>query len=105
MQTDVALEQERLLLAERLLAGIERRHGLPHTSAYDLHPVAVDRYLVAYLPESREGAPAPQALEFAFTHSISDALELLRRVVTESPDGMGAACYVHDLNTGTSGPH
>lgn len=99
MQTDVALEQERLLLAERLLTGIERRHGLPHISAYELQPVAVDRFLVAYLPESRAGAPAPQALEFAFTETLSDALELLRRVVSETPGGMGSACYVHDLNT------
>lgn len=95
-----ALEQERLLLAERLLSEIERRHGLPHPVQRELHPVIMDRFLAAYLPETREGEPVPQALEYAFAPSLSDALALLRDVVSESNDGFGAALYVHDLDIG-----
>lgn len=95
-----ALEQERLLLAERLLSEIERRHGLPHPVQRELHPVIMDRFLAAYLPETREGEPVPQTLEYAFAPSLSDALALLRDVVSESSDGFGAALYVHDLDTG-----
>lgn len=95
-----ALEQERLLLAERLLSEIERRHGLPHPVQRELHPVIMDRFLAAYLPETREGEPVPQALEYAFAPSLSEALALLRDVVSESADGFGAALYVHDLDTG-----
>ena len=95
-----ALEQERLHLAGRLLSEIERRHGLPHPIQRELHPVIMDRFLAVYLPEAREGEPAPQALEYAFAPTLADALELLRDVVSESPDGRGAALYVHDLDTG-----
>jgi len=48
-----ALEQERLLLAERLLSEIQRRHGLPETHQHPLSPSIVDRFLAAYLPECR----------------------------------------------------
>ena len=54
-----AIEQERLFVAERLLSEIERRHGLPHPSNRDIHPVIIDRFLIAYLPEIRDGQPAP----------------------------------------------
>ncbi len=94
-----ALEQERLLIAERLLTEIERRHGLPHPSKRDIHPVITDRFLAAYLPEAREGEPAPLALEYAFAPSLKDALRLLQEVVSETADGQGAALYVHDLHT------
>jgi hypothetical protein len=95
-----ALEQERVLIAERLLNEIERRHGLPHPQSRELHPLIMDRFLAAYLPEAREGEPAPQALEFAFAPTLTESLELLRDVVSESPAGRGAALYVHDLDTG-----
>jgi hypothetical protein len=98
-----AMEQERLLIAQRLLSEIERRHGLPHPPKRELHPVIMDRFLAAYLPEAREGEPAPLALEYAFAPSLSEALNLLRDVVSESPDGSGAALYVHDLDTGVAG--
>ena len=96
------LEQERLLLAERLLTEIERRHGLPHPLNREVPPVIVDRFLAAYLPEAREGEPAPLVLEYAFAPSLSDALRLLQDVVSESADGRGAALYVHDLDTGVT---
>ena len=97
-----ALEQERLLIAQRLLTEIERRHGLPHPLQRELHPVIVERFLAAYLPEAREGEPAPLALEYAFAPSLTEALHLLRDVVTESPQGRGSALYVHDLDTGVT---
>jgi hypothetical protein len=97
-----ALEQERVFVAERLLSGIERRHGLPHPAQREILPVIVDRFLTAYLPETRDGEPAPLALEFAFSRSLSEALDLMREVVTESTTGFGAALYVHDLDTGLS---
>jgi hypothetical protein len=97
-----ALEQERLLIAERLLSGIERRHGLPHPIHRELHPVIMDRFLAVYLPEAREGEPVPQCIEYAFAGSLVGALGLLRDVVSESPDGSGAALYVHDLDTGVT---
>lgn len=97
-----ALEQERLLIAERLLTEIERRHGLPHPNHRELHPVIIDRFLAAYLPEAREGEPAPQALEFAFAPTLAESLDLLRDVVSESRDGRGSALYVHDLDTGVT---
>ena len=104
-----ALEQERLLIAERLLSEIERRHGLPHPIKRDIHPVIVDRFLAAYLPEAREGEPVPLALEYAFAATLRDALRLLQEVVSETADGQGAALYIHDLDTGvtadTSHPH
>jgi hypothetical protein len=94
-----ALEQERLLIAERLLTEIERRHGLPHPIKRDIHPVITDRFLAAYLPEAREGEPAPLSLEYAFAPSLKDALRLLQEVVSETADGQGAALYIHDLDT------
>jgi hypothetical protein len=97
-----AIEQERLLIAQRLLSEIERRHGLPHPIQRELHPVIMDRFLAVYLPESREGEPVPQALEYAFAPTLLDSLNLLRDSVSESPDGCGAALYVHDLDTGVS---
>ena len=98
-----AIEQERLFVAERLLSEIERRHGLPHPAQREIHPVIVDRFLTAYLPETRDGEPAPLALEYAFSPSLTEALELMRGVVKESPTGCGAALYVHDLDIGISG--
>jgi hypothetical protein len=98
-----AIEQERLFVAERLLSEIERRHGLPHPANREIHPVIVDRFLTAYLPEIRDGEPAPSALEFAFSPSLTEALNFVRGVVTESDTGFGAAVYIHDLDTGTGG--
>jgi hypothetical protein len=104
-----SIEQERLLIAARLLSEIERRHGLPHPIQRELHPVIMDRFLAVYLPETRDGEPVPQALEYAFAPALTDALDLLRESVSESPDGCGAALYVHDLDTGviadTREPH
>jgi len=97
------IEQERLFVAERLLSEIERRHGLPHPAQREIHPVIVDRFLTAYVPETRDGEPAPLALEYAFSRSLTEALELMREVVSEAPSGCGAALYVHDLDTGISG--
>lgn len=97
-----AIEQERLLIAERLLNEIERRHALPRPAQRELHPVIIDRFLAAYLPEAREGELAPLALEYAFAPSLTEALELLREVVSESPDGRGAALYIHDLDVGVT---
>jgi hypothetical protein len=99
-----AIEQERLFVAGRLLSEIERRHGLPHPANREIHPVIVDRFLTAYLPETRDGEPAPSALEFAFSPSLTEALNLLRGVVTETDTGFGAALYVHDLDTSNGGP-
>jgi len=99
-----AIEQERLFVAERLLSEIERRHGLPHPANREVHPVIVDRFLTAYLPETRDGQPAPSALEFAFSPSLTEALNFARGVVSETGTGFGAALYVHDLDTGNGGP-
>jgi hypothetical protein len=96
-----ALEQERLFVAERLLSGIERRHGLPHPANRNIHPVIIERFLTAYLPETRDGEPAPLALEFAFSRSLTEALDFLRGIVKETDSGFGSALYVHDLDTGT----
>ena len=96
-----ALEQERLFVAERLLSEIERRHGLPHPVNREIHPVIVERFLTAYLPETRDGEPAPSALEFAFSRSLTEALNFLRGIVKETDTGFGSALYVHDLDTGT----
>lgn len=95
-----ALEHERLLLAERLLTEIERRHGLPHPINREIHPVIIDRFLAAYLPEAREGEPVPLTLEYAFAPSLTDSLKLLQEVVSESAHGRGAALYIHDLDIG-----
>jgi hypothetical protein len=94
------IEQERLFVAERLLYEIERRHGLPHPANREIHPVIIDRFLTAYVPETRDGEPAPSALEFAFSPTMTEALEAMRRVVTETETGFGAALYIHDLDTG-----
>ena len=99
----VALEQERLFVAERLLSEIERRHGLPHPANREIHPVIIERFLAAYLPETRDGEPAPLALEFAFSRSLTEALNFVRGVVRETDTGFGSALYVHDLDTGTGG--
>lgn len=99
-----AIEQERLFVAERLLSEIERRHGLPHPSNREVHPVIVDRFLTAYLPETRDGQRAPSALEFAFSPTLTEALNLARGVVSESGTGFGAALYIHDLDTSNGGP-
>src|SRR5215210_4028798 len=95
-----AIEQERRFIAERLLTEIERRHGLPHPTNRDILSAIIDRFLTAYLPEARDGEHAPLALEYAFSPSLTDALDFLRGVVTESPDGRGSAVYVYDLDTG-----
>jgi hypothetical protein len=95
-----ALEQERLLLAERLLLEIQRRHALPFSHQHSLSATIVDRFLAAYLPQTRAGEPAPRAIEYAFTASLDEAMTLLRDVVTESPGGWGSAIYIHDLDTG-----
>ena len=97
-----ALEQERLFVAERLLSEIERRHGLPHPMKREIPPVIVERFLTAYLPETRDGEPAPSALEFAFSRTLTEALGFLQGVVSETDTGFGAALYVHDLDTGTA---
>ncbi len=91
-----------MLIAERILTEIERRHGLPHPRQREIPPVIIERFLAAYLPEAREGEPAPLALEFAFAPSLTDALHLLRDVVQETAEGRGAALYVHDLDTGVT---
>ncbi|MGZ8392805.1 MAG: hypothetical protein ACXWWK_08210, partial [Gemmatimonadales bacterium] len=94
------LEQERLFVAERLLTEIERRHSLPHPAQREIHPVIIDRFLTAYLPETRDGEPASLVLEYAFSRSLREALDLMREVVSEAPSGCGAALYVYDLDTG-----
>lgn len=73
-----AIEQERLLIAQRLLSEIERRHGLPQPIQRELDPVIMDRFLAVYLPEAREGEPVPEALEYAFAPTMAGALDLLR---------------------------
>jgi hypothetical protein len=98
-----AIEQERLFVAERLLSEIERRHGLPHPANREIHPVIVERFLIAYLPETRDGEPAPSVLEFAFAPSLTEAVNLLGGIVSETDSGFGAALYIHDLDTGTGG--
>ena len=98
--TPVALEHERLTRADRLLQEIAIRHGVPTTPAEHVAAELVERFLVAYVPETRPGNNANHEVEYAFTASMTDALELLERVITESRDGEGAAAYVHDLDTG-----
>ena len=95
-----ALEQERLFLAERLLSEIQRRHALSFSHQHSLSATIVDRFLAAFLPETRAGEPAPRAIEYAFTASLDEAMMLLRDVVTESPGGWGSAIYIHDLDIG-----
>jgi len=99
-----AIEQERLFVAGRLLFEIERRHGLPHPANREVHPVIVDRFLIVYIPETRDGEPAPSSLDFAFSPTLTEALNVVRGIVNESETGFGAALYIHDLDTGTGGP-
>ena len=96
----VALEQERLFIAERLLTEIERRHGLPHPLHREFHPVFVDRFLAIYLPAVQEGEPAPCALEYACLPTMVEALDFLQDIVDEASEGYGAAVYIYDLDTG-----
>ena len=89
------------LLERRRYSERPPRHDyVPTMRGRDLLPVITDRFLAAYLPEAREGEPAPRALEYAFARTLTEALDLLRDVVSESPDGSGAALYVHDLDVG-----
>ena len=99
-----AIEQERLFVAERILSEIERRHGLPHPANREIHPVIVDRFLTVYLPETRDGEPAPSSLEFGFSPTLTEALNVVRGIVSETETGFGAALYIHDLDTGIGGP-
>jgi hypothetical protein len=99
-----AIEQERLFVAERILSEIERRHGLPHPANREIHPVIVERFLTVYLPETRDGKPAPLSLEFGFSPTLTEALNVVRGIVSETETGFGAALYIHDLDTGTGGP-
>lgn len=98
--TPVALEHERLTRADRLLQEIALRHGVPTTPAQHVAD-PVERFLVAYVPETRPGSLPGNEVEYAFTPSMSDALALLEKVISESRDGEGAAAYVHDLDTGS----
>jgi hypothetical protein len=98
--TPVALEHERLTRADRLLQEIAIRHGVPTTATESVVADLTDRFLVAYVPESRPGAPTLHEVEYAFTPSMSDALELLGKVISESSEGEGAAAYIHDLDAG-----
>ena len=50
---------------------------------------------------------SPAATVFSWTRTwhrfgLTEALDLMREVVTESSNGFGAALYVHDLDTGLS---
>ncbi len=100
MLSTVPIAHERFVLAERLLNEMERRHGLPRPRNRNLPPHGIDRFLVAHLPETVVGSRAPEALDFTFTPTLNDALTALRDMVRESPDGSGAAVYVHDLDAG-----
>jgi hypothetical protein len=42
-------------------------------------------------------------LEFAFSPTLTEALNLVRGVVTETETGFGAALYVYDLDTAAGG--
>ena len=98
--TPVALEHERLTRADRLLQEIARRHAVPPSPAEHAATEQVQRFLAAYVPETRPGSAAVHEVEYAFTPSMSDAINLLDKVISESNDGEGAAAYVHDLDTG-----
>ncbi len=98
--TLLAIEHERATRAERLLGEITRRHGLAANAEEPVSVEVVERFLVAYVPEVRPGERVPGSVEFAFTSTMSDALDLLRRVIIETADGAGAAVYVHDLDAG-----
>ncbi|MFL5521582.1 MAG: hypothetical protein ACJ8B6_11635 [Gemmatimonadales bacterium] len=97
--TPVALEHERLTRADRLLQEIAIRHGVPSNAAESVMADLIDRFLVAYVPESRPGTSSHE-VEYAFMPSMSDALDLLGKVISESSDGEGAAAYIHDLDAG-----
>jgi hypothetical protein len=98
--TPVALEHERLTRADRLLQEIAIRHGVPSSAAESVMADLIDRFLVAYVPESRPGTSSSHEVEYAFMPSMSDALDLLGKVISESSDGEGAAAYIHDLDAG-----
>ncbi|MFL5505359.1 MAG: hypothetical protein ACJ8AU_00635 [Gemmatimonadales bacterium] len=98
--TPVALEHERLTRADRLLQEIAIRHGVPSNAAESVMADLIDRFLVAYVPESRPGTSSSHEVEYAFMPSMSDALDLLGKVISESSDGEGAAAYIHDLDAG-----
>ena len=98
--TPVAIEHERVTRADRLLQDIAIRHGVPTSAADSVAADPVDRFLVAYVPESRPGTATLHEVEYAFTPSMSEALELLGRVISETHEGEGAAAYVHDLDAG-----
>jgi len=98
--TPVAIEHERVSRADRLLQDIAIRHGVPTSAADSVAADPVDRFLVAYVPESRPGTATLHEVEYAFTPSMSEALELLGRVISETHEGEGAAAYVHDLDAG-----
>ncbi len=103
MLTSTTIEQERRFIADRLLTEIERRHGLSHPATRDTLSSIIDRFLTAYLPESRDGELAPDALEYTCTSTMVEALDFLRGVVQESERGRGAAVYVYDLDIGIAG--
>ena len=91
------------LMSEAPLDHISGRFALPVIRSVMTVPVIVDRFVTAYLPETRDGEPAPLTLEYAFSPSLIEALDFLRGVVTESTTGCGAALYIYDLDTGISG--
>jgi hypothetical protein len=98
--TPVAIAHERVSRADRLLQEIAIRHGVPMSAADAVAADPIHRFLVAYVPETRPGTATFHEVEYAFTPSMSDALELLGRVISESHEGEGAAAYVHDLDAG-----
>jgi hypothetical protein len=98
--TPVAIAHERVSRADRLLQEIAIRHGVPMSATESVAADPIGRFLVAYVPESRPGTAAFHEVEYAFTPSMSDALDLLGRVISESHEGEGAAAYVHDLDAG-----
>lgn len=102
MLTSTTNEQERRFIADRLLTEIERRHGLPHPAVRDTLSSIIDRFLTVYLPESRDGELAPDALEYTSTATIVEALDFLRGAINESDKGRGAAVYVYDLDIGVA---
>jgi hypothetical protein len=42
-------------------------------------------------------------VEFAFARSLTEALQVVQGVVSETDTGFGAALYIHDLDTGIGG--
>jgi hypothetical protein len=95
-----ALELDRQVRADRLVQEIVARHGLPPAHSIPRHSGTTERFLIAYVPDVAGIAGTPHAVEYTFATSMLDAVEELRRVVTESPGGAGSAAYVHDLDGG-----